>query len=146
MTTVVYKSGVMAADTRITLGGHVVSDAKQKIFKLPDGSVVGVAGGAAQFETFLEDISQMTNPIQYQNDELDSLEAILVKNGSVFAFEGASGRFIELGEVEVAAIGSGGDFAIGAMAAGASPAEAVEIAARYDAMTGGSVCVIEVEK
>lgn len=43
------------------------------------------------------------------------------------------------------AVGSGADFAIGAMARGASAREAVEIATRYDNTTGLGVDVLELE-
>ncbi len=42
-----------------------------------------------------------------------------------------------------AAIGSGSGIALGAMAAGKTAAEAVEIAARFDSGTGNGVDVLE---
>lgn len=44
------------------------------------------------------------------------------------------------------AVGSGGDFAMGAMAAGATAEQAVEIAARFDVNTGGLVQAINLAK
>ena len=41
------------------------------------------------------------------------------------------------------AIGSGADYAIGAMAAGVFPDRAVQIAAQYDPKTGGGVDVVK---
>jgi ATP-dependent protease HslVU (ClpYQ) peptidase subunit len=42
-------------------------------------------------------------------------------------------------ETEFIAIGSGGDLAMGAMGAGATARQAVEIAARFDCFTGGKI-------
>ena len=42
------------------------------------------------------------------------------------------------------ALGSGADFALGAMGAGAGPKEAVDIACRFDAASGGEVSVFDV--
>lgn len=47
---------------------------------------------------------------------------------------------------EFFAIGSGADYAMGAMAMGASAEEAVRIAARYDLNTGGGLTVVELSQ
>lgn len=51
------------------------------------------------------------------------------------------GSVIEHGDGEPVAIGSGGDFALGALAAGATPDEAVGIATEFDIYSGGPVVV-----
>lgn len=42
------------------------------------------------------------------------------------------------------ALGSGGDYALGAMHAGASPQQAIEIACRIDTGSGGAIQVIDI--
>ena len=51
------------------------------------------------------------------------------------------GSVIEHGDREPVALGSGGDIALGALAAGASVQEAVEIATSFDVFSGGEVQV-----
>ena len=49
-----------------------------------------------------------------------------------------SGQWCELCD-DVMAMGSGGDYATGAIAAGASPSKAMKIAHKYDSMTGSTI-------
>lgn len=57
---------------------------------------------------------------------------------------GHDGSIIELRDQEPVAIGSGGDFALGALAAGATLEEAVNVAVAFDVFSGGDVVTLSV--
>lgn len=52
---------------------------------------------------------------------------------------GGDGSIVEMGDGEPLGIGSGSAHAIGALCAGASPSEAIEIAAAFDVFSGGEI-------
>lgn len=57
---------------------------------------------------------------------------------------GHDGSIIELGDGEPVGVGSGADFAIGALAAGADLETAVQIASVFDVYTGGDIVTLTV--
>lgn len=58
---------------------------------------------------------------------------------------GIDGSIVEHGHGQPAALGTGGDYAIGALVAGASPTDAVQIAAAFDVYSGGEVVEVVVK-
>lgn len=133
MTTIATDGRTMAADSRGCANELIRNDAEKKLHRLKDGRVVGASGtitAARAYIRWLEEGGErpkiegafsaiVLNPngsaqIHYNDDEPDDL-----------AFP--------------AAIGSGTALALGAMLAGASPAEAVAIAAKRDPFTGGTI-------
>lgn len=53
MSMIVYKDGVMAADTQSSVGDMIVSTSAKKIHRLPDGSLLGYAGRVDRGQEFL---------------------------------------------------------------------------------------------
>lgn len=70
---------------------------------------------------------------------------LLAVSGRVYQVWTDSGSWVRNADGNYS-IGSGSDIALGALAAGAKPAEAVAIAARYDSGTGGEVVTMKVKK
>lgn len=137
MTTVAYKDGLMAADRQLGRDKKVVT----KIFRLspdaPDGyqnALVGLA--ATDYPVALQTIDWL-NGLTERPDlmGIEQLEMLIVTEGG-----GIQLSWKELLPVDIEnpyyAIGSGGEYALGALAMGASADEAVATAHKFDSGTG----------
>lgn len=144
MTTIVYKDGVLAADTRAYSGDSVPIGNKQKIFSatFPDGSssFFGISTPAPGFSEEIRKWFSMQKHPQYLPDmngrNFYALE--INDKGEVFYYHNC---FTPSGPLEAPyyAIGSGCEYALGALAVGVTAQEAVVAAAQHDAWTGGKV-------
>lgn len=143
MTTFVFDGVTLAADRRLS-GGYNVP----KVFRLKDGRY---AAGCGDYDYVLEIIHWLNRGSP--RDELPSLpdkddegvapaDVIVVSpKGVVWWMTWPFLREQRLTETKVA-FGSGRDYALGAMAAGANARQALKIAHRYDPETGmGFDCV-----
>ena len=144
MSTIAYKAGVLAADT-LAYGGKYLSPPglKHKIRRLKDGTRIGVCTSiVGTSERFMSWVEAGADPAAWLGEKPD-LQALMIRpNGD--AFLATDGLYFS-GPIEMTAwaIGSGSDFAIGAMAMGASAAEAVQIAAQFDRHSGGRIEPLE---
>lgn len=132
MTTVCTDGKVMAADGRLT-GSFIIQRNHKKIFKLIDGSIIGFCGECRCWQAMVDWLNGGTKP-EFKKGEFTGL--ILYPNGDIFTIDE------ELHKAKVSApfaIGSGRDFAMGAMLFGAAPAEAVKVAIKLDTSSGGKV-------
>jgi ATP-dependent protease HslVU (ClpYQ) peptidase subunit len=139
MTTIAYKDGVLAADSRITRGNVVSAGGYNKLRVLDDGSVVGGAGHTANIVAFgdwLNDGKQGSAP-----EMSDGTVVVHLQNdGRLFEYWGEQG--IEFtGPYE--AWGSGYQFALAAMYLGKSAKEAVEVACAIDSNSGLPVHTVQ---
>lgn len=133
MTTIAYKKGVVACDKQ----GTWYNQGMQAPFKAiaTDDVVYLVTGELVEGLRFVNYLQE------------GSKKPPKLKNATVYEFNKKSGKlcvwecnYISLPVIErVWADGSGGQIALGAMAFGASPEEAVKIATKYDIYTGGGV-------
>jgi ATP-dependent protease HslVU (ClpYQ) peptidase subunit len=125
----------MAGDGQAEAINSIIASARVKVKRLPDGSLFGMAGeGHASdlVERWLIDGGK--KPVV---KEMSALH--LMADGRLYYFS----ENCEPVEIEPpCAVGSGMEFAIGAMEAGATPKQAVEIAARRDPGTGGKITVL----
>lgn len=138
MTTIATDGESMAGDgMAVDHCETIVNMNRRKVFKLADGRIIGGAGNSfdvAAWREWLEGGKAGDCPIQ--SEQFGGL--ILNRDGAVLWVD-YKGR-----ETEVpppSAIGSGQDFAIGAMEAGAAPDIAVAIAAKRDPHSGGDIVV-----
>lgn len=143
MSVVVYKDGILAADSRAYGGKYQTSPgAKAKMRRLSDGSRVGVTTAILGMgERFFAWMEAGADPKEWGPDPRPDLRAIIVRpDGAVFLAEDVyfSGPI----ETTCYAIGSGADFALGAMACGATAEEAVRVACRFDDHCGEPVHVL----
>lgn len=138
MTTIAYKDGVLAADTRVTIGDVIDPSEHKKVFRLKNGALVGLGGDTGAAMSFLKQLK--ADPDDFDNIAVDrgkELNAIYVKpNGKVFERDNNGWAPITSG---YAATGSGYVPALVAMRMGASAKEAVKIAMEFDKNTGGKV-------
>jgi 20S proteasome alpha/beta subunit len=129
VTTIVYADGVMAADTQITVGATKYQGTK--IFRLKDGSLFGGAGDGPvvnRARDYLEG-KRSTRP------KVDQCVMLRVMPDGEIRFHAATWDYEVLTDRFVA-IGSGSEFALGALECGKGAVQAVEIACRRDANSG----------
>ena len=132
MTTIAYRNGIMASDSRAYSGGSIPIGNKSKIECLEDGTLIGVSstipGGSEIIKQWFKD-GFPTKPDYLLPERFTLLVAKL--NGSIFY---ASDNPMISGPLmgEYFAAGSGAEYALGAMANGATAEEAVKIACQLD--------------
>jgi ATP-dependent protease HslVU (ClpYQ) peptidase subunit len=145
MSVVVYKGGVMAADSRAYSGCPHPMGSKRKIHRLADGSLLGitsnVVGMPERVKTWIEagmdgDAEMPVNPI---------FDALLIRpNGEVFLFcdgYSPSGPLT----AEAFSIGSGKKYAYGAFQMGAGAIEAINATIACDMWTGAPIHSLTLE-
>ena len=145
MTTVAYKAGIMACDSCWTYG-DAVDTLSTKIARLKSGALLGMGGcnDSRQFIELLDNVKTFKQLPKYK--ELIEIRAsfiglLVLPSKEIVkicttALAQTDENSTELGiwpiEDGYAAIGSGADFAIGALDYGASARQAVKIACRRD--------------
>lgn len=151
MTTIAYKDGIIACDSAWSYNGGVSSSAKKLIRLRKSGALIGLTGGndVREVIALFERITTVRGLPSY-----GELAAVKVDSGGllilpptrkrpprIFKFSTTNKNLdhedaddLGLWEISlpIAAAGSGGDYATGAMAAGKTAAQAVAIACRWD--------------
>lgn len=142
MTTIAFVNGIMAADSR-AYGGHSTPIGfKCKLYTNPrTGAWIGVStnvpGLSEQVgQWFADDKNPSWEPQLSPNDGLDALE--VHRDGSVYIYHCSMKPAGPL-TAPFFAVGSGADYALGALFMGASAAEAIQVAAQCDPWTGGEI-------
>jgi ATP-dependent protease HslVU (ClpYQ) peptidase subunit len=133
MTTLAYRDGALATDSRVTAGDMIVSDRRKKVHRLRDGSIVAWSGSVQQAELLLRAMRKKG----VQSPKLTEIAALHLRaDGSLWEYEGEAWVKQDPGYY---ATGSGSPYAFAAMDAGASAKDAVRIAIKRDANSGGKV-------
>lgn len=135
MTTIAYKDGIIAYDSRMTCGSTVFSDNGEK--KAEDGSGLVIVFSGPSFL-----IDEMISIWNGAETNCSDFNAIAFSEGCFYLVcPGENGTITKtrIPEGDHFAIGSGSDHAITAMDMGASAKEAVKIAAKRDVYTGGKI-------
>lgn len=136
MTTIATDGKSMAADGQVQ--DHtdtILAGDHRKVFKLNDGRIVGGAGNSFDVGSWIEWLEKgKEGPCPVQSNQFSAM--ILNTDGSLLWVD-HKGR--EAPTPVPCAIGSGSQFALGAMDAGASPTKAVAIARNRDLWTGGDI-------
>lgn len=136
MTTIVSDGKVMVADGLGSLdSGRIVERDGSKVRKLEDGSLLGIAGSAFGLDLVGDWLEAGGLPADRPKD-LKVEVMVLHPDGEI---EGCGDSMMLERWCPPCGIGSGAEFAIGAMAAGKTAKEAVEIAATLDINTGGII-------
>lgn len=141
MTTIAYRDGVLAADSRATAGDNIIGDI-DKIARNVAGDLAGAAGLASYNYAFLEWFRNGEHgepPKGSKDDGNYDRGAIFRANGRIDIYE-PSGQHATSGPYY--ALGSGRPEALGAMFTGADAATAVRAAIAHDINTGGTVTVL----
>lgn len=134
MTTIATDGRTMAGDGISTSLDIIMRRNAPKVRRLPDGSIFGFAGRTADANALY---SWLADGQKGAPPKIKEGRALILRPGGRIEHIGSDGDLIEI--EAPAAIGSGGELAIGAMEFGANPKQAVEIAARRDPFTGGRI-------
>lgn len=137
MTVVAYRDGVLAADTLVTSNGGGTRRAETvKIVKR--GEVLGAAVG--EFMASRRFLDWVRSGLEGDCPDLGEGESdahgYIFHRGRILTFTPKGRNTLD---APFWAAGSGFEFAMGAMAAGATPREAVVIAMQFDTGCGGRV-------
>jgi ATP-dependent protease HslVU (ClpYQ) peptidase subunit len=125
----------MAADGLCTGNNTVHGTKTKKLFRLKDGRICGMSGNSYVTSSFVAWLENGGDRPEID----DNFEALVLHHdGSVIAY---NGKCQSMEQETPAVSGSGGTLALGAMLAGASPAQAVAIAALRDISCGGDIMV-----
>lgn len=143
MTTIVFRDGTLASDSMAYAGkGWVSPGSKTKIWRLRNGDRLGVSsamvGAGEKLREWFEggcrgDRGEL--PSEFMLVLVKGRNRLFVGNGSV----NLSGPMRSRGF----AIGSGADFAQGALHMGATAVEAVRVAIALDILSGGPIKILE---
>lgn len=140
MTTVVYdaRTREMVSDTQMSF--HKVD--VDKIYRLRDGSLVGISGTYSEVLMALEYLDSDEDE-EVEKPAIEEHNAILRVDveGNVFIYTKHLHPMAIYGDY--VAIGSGSEYAMGAMAQGATAEEAVAIAHKFDPNTGPQTVRVE---
>lgn len=130
----------IASDTRCSSDGAMVNVSKVR----PVGK--GLVGAAGDWSDVLHFWDLVEKTGKYKDGQLtdgSELEGIELSHEGIYLY-GPDGTRYAIKDTFYA-IGSGGPYAMGAMAMGATPTEAVAIAARFDPGTGGAIETFELK-
>lgn len=141
MTTVVYRDGVLAADSRITecQGSRALPYAERKIFRLPDGGLVTWTGGVREAYEVIEALLEGEEDLP---EVQDTTVIRIDPKGRAWVYEGKLPWLRQKGPY--AAWGTGAPYAYGALFVGASAEEAVKAGIKFDSYSGGPVRSLKV--
>ena len=136
MTIIVWDGVTLAADKQVTTGG--LKQTVTKIFEIR-GHLVGFSGDfdlAQTLKHWFKEGADISNYPAFQSED-DKFVAMLVitPNKEILKYE-RSPHPILMNESKVYAMGSGRDFAVGALAMGATAEEAVRIASLHESGCG----------
>jgi hypothetical protein len=138
MSIIVYRDGVMAADSACWVSDIVVNLQAKKARKLPNGYLVGCVGTVPDiqdFETWVAEGMKGKPP-----RDLGSIAALIAKpDGSLWRFSASERGKLYTAPVPYAVIGYGYEFAMGALAADKSARQAVSLAIKHCPYLGGRV-------
>lgn len=142
VTIIAYKDGVMAADTA-TFQGDLKIARTSKIVRRADGALAGASGRTGTIQKFnvwfLAGASGEFDP----KCEEDGFMAIMISAAGIVSKMNFAGEIYSV-YAPFYANGAPEDFALGAMAAGASAEEAVKLCIEYSDGCGGDVQVEEI--
>lgn len=136
MTAIVYRDGVMAADTMSWVRGVAIC-APAKIIRV-DGGLLGAAGPTGVCHWLRRYLANPDTAGPKPPVERDDLQALLVeRSGQIWRWDWQLVSFQHLGSF--VAIGAASEFLYGALYAGASAEDAVRLAIRHTDCAAGDV-------
>jgi len=138
MTTVAYKDGIMASDSLITDGSARVGHVRK--IGYVNGWLYGFAGGLASCQMIEQWIKEGADPEHRPNRRMSKGTQLLMVHESapksILMFDDGEATRFETNQIS---IGTGSEYAVGAMLHGAGAKEAVKLAAKVDTKTGGKI-------
>lgn len=144
MTTIAYRSCVLAADSRAFSGHSTPIGFKQKIYQRADGAMIGVSSATPGLPErvvawFMKDCDHDMEPQLGPEDGIDAI--MITSDEKVFIFHDSMSPAGPL-QADYWAVGSGANYALGALAVGADAIEAVQAGIVNDPWSGGNITVL----
>lgn len=139
VTTVVYFDGVLAADRLCAAGSRREGMVRKIAKRKSDGALIGGCGSVSIVSEYIDWFlkgERGKSPSLGEDDKHDA-EMIVVRPGRKVYLYDRTGKY-QL-KAKAIAMGSGCEYAYGALEMGAGAIEAVKIAIRRDAYSGGGV-------
>jgi ATP-dependent HslUV protease subunit HslV len=133
----------MASDGYISSGDTLIETEYKKVHKLKDGSIMGFAGNGYNWQPVMDYFNSDSKKKKWPHITGSSSIIHLQTDGSILVYDN-EGRCFQ--RTAPAAIGSGWQFALGAMDAGFTPQEAVAVAIGRDLASGGAIFVEELDE
>lgn len=137
MTTIACDGESMSADgLEISDDDVIIAYSCKKLYRLPNGDIVGAAGDSADIERFVKWMS--TDDVE--TPSIEKMNALILKpDGSLVFYDE---KLMPVKAEVPAAVGSGAVFALTAMDMGANPEQAVGQAIKRDVFSGGNIQTI----
>jgi ATP-dependent protease HslVU (ClpYQ) peptidase subunit len=139
MTTIAYRDGILAGDTRVTEGRLVHPEKARKVHRLRNGCLFGAAGTSSSIAILKRALAR--NEKQPKAPDVDAL--CIMPNGDILYW---CGKVWEKIDAPFVAIGSGKKFAYGALQVGATAREAVRAACKLEKHTGGPIHTVKLKE
>lgn len=134
MTTIATDGKTMAGDGQADIGDTIMVTNHRKVRRTDEGVIIGCAGNSVDAQRFHAWFKEKGPKPRFKSIQV----LVLYPSGRLEYWN----EEMEPTEMQApCAIGSGMDFAIGAMMAGADPGEAVRIATMRDPFSGGDITV-----
>ena len=139
MTTVAYKDGVLAGDTRITCGDLITPERATKVFKLSNGALLGAAGTLRNAHTLRRAIEN-GHPLP----DVKGVDAVMITpDGTIYCYDRDAWNEIN---APYHAIGSGCEYAYTALWLGHDAITAVKAGIQFDKNSGGKVMAVRLKE
>ncbi|MEX0859632.1 MAG: hypothetical protein WD017_01690 [Cucumibacter sp.] len=142
MTTIAYRSGILAAD-RLVTSNNTRAGRYRKIVRSAAGHLAGASGELHEVDRFLKWVAagcEGDPPVA--KGKVNGL--LIYPTGRVVEWEGLA-NLVDV-RAPFYATGSGWELALGAMEMGADARRAVEVAIKFDANSGGGIDVLKLRK
>ncbi len=144
MTTICWRDGILACDSRMTAGDTIMSDQCDKIIEITDGAgnpmLIAGSGHLDDIAAFAFWVKGGCVVKEKPDLDQDSFAALFVNHdGLCFKHMGKHKFGLPIRQGEYTAIGTGRDFALAAMDSGRNAVEAVNVAIGRDPFSGGEV-------
>jgi ATP-dependent protease HslVU (ClpYQ) peptidase subunit len=143
VTTIAYRDGVLASDSRLTSEDNVITDKCIKLWRLPDGTLYSFAGDNDVGLAMLRNLKKGIDEKVGVPDDGDFTAVRIIPKGRIYINEG--NVWYRWPENHIA-IGSGGKYAAVALRCGATAVYAVKQGIKSDVHSGGRVQQLRLEK
>ncbi|ALQ51903.1 hypothetical protein [Nitrosomonas ureae] len=143
MTTIAYKDGIIAYDSRVRAGDLIIDDNIDKHFHVGNDHFF-ISGDIGQADEFIHCAQSGSSVMRYID-----IHAIAILEGKLLIIgieeiDGHSRMYKDIPRLNYHyAVGSGMRFALAAMDMGASAKESIELAMKRDSCTGGTIRTFE---
>jgi ATP-dependent protease HslVU (ClpYQ) peptidase subunit len=140
MTAIATDGKSMAGDGLMTGNGAIFSEEEVKVHRLKNGSLVGVCGNSYNAPAFVAWLDGGEEKPELTED-FEAL--VLLPDGTCRSYDN---KLRHINVPVPTATGSGQEFAMGAMAVGASPEDAVKAACERCTNCGGKITVLHIDE